>query len=197
MIEAKHYQCEDMCLKITHGLLTSCFCASPCRFGRKPVFFFTMVLQSVTALIQAASVSWVMFCVLNCLKGLGQVSNYGTSLILGETGSTCTSIGLKRVPTSISIPASSWTSEFNMSADSLIYMFMFSLILTVCLCSSSSSGSEMLGPSARIKFSLLAQGVCYGIGYALLPLFAFFIRSWRMLLVASAIPGLIYIPMWW
>ncbi|XP_036940942.1 solute carrier family 22 member 5-like [Acanthopagrus latus] len=110
------------------------------RFGRKPVFFFTMVLQSVTALIQAASVSWVMFCVLNCLKGLGQVSSYSTSLILG---------------------------------------------------------SEMLGPSARMKFGLLAQGVCYGIGYALLPLFAYFIRGWRMLLVASAIPGLIYIPMWW
>uniref|UniRef100_A0A671WWK3 Major facilitator superfamily (MFS) profile domain-containing protein n=1 Tax=Sparus aurata TaxID=8175 RepID=A0A671WWK3_SPAAU len=124
------------------GVLIGSFISGPIsdRFGRKPVFFITMVLQSVTALIQAASVSWVMFCVLNCLKGLGQVSSYGTSLILG---------------------------------------------------------SELLGPSARIKFSLLAQGVCYGIGYALLPLFAFFIRSWRILLVASAIPGLIYIPMWW
>ncbi|XP_073348149.1 organic cation/carnitine transporter 2-like [Pagrus major] len=124
------------------GVLIGSFISGPFsdRFGRKPVFFFTMILQSVTALIQAASVSWVMFCVLNCLKGLGQVSNYGTSLILG---------------------------------------------------------SEMLGQSARIKFSLLAQGLCYGIGYALLPLFAYFIRGWRMLLVASAIPGLIYIPMWW
>ncbi|XP_073347791.1 organic cation/carnitine transporter 2-like [Pagrus major] len=124
------------------GVMIGSFISGPFsdRFGRKPVFFFTMILQSVTALIQAASFSWVMFCVLNCLKGLGQVSNYGTSLILG---------------------------------------------------------SEMLGQSARIKFGLLAQGVCYAIGYALLPLFAYFIRGWRMLLVASAIPGLIYIPMWW
>lgn len=105
MIEAKCHQCEDVYVKITHALLTSCFGASPRRFGRKPVFFFTMVLQSVTALIQAASVSWVMFCVLNCLKGLGQVSSYSTSLILGERGSTHTSVGLKRVPTSLSTAA--------------------------------------------------------------------------------------------
>uniref|UniRef100_A0A3B4ZK55 Solute carrier family 22 member 5-like n=1 Tax=Stegastes partitus TaxID=144197 RepID=A0A3B4ZK55_9TELE len=110
------------------------------RFGRKPVFFFTMVLQTVTALIQAASVSWVMFCILNCLRGLGQISNYITSLVLG---------------------------------------------------------SEMLSPSARVSFTLLGHSLGFGIGYALLPLFAYFMRGWRMLLLAAAIPGFLFIPLWW
>ncbi|XP_033507203.1 organic cation/carnitine transporter 2-like [Epinephelus lanceolatus] len=110
------------------------------RFGRKPVFFATMALQTVTPLIQASSVSWVMFCVLNCLRGVGQISNYITSLVLG---------------------------------------------------------SEILRSRARMSFSLLGHSLGFGFGYALLPLFAFFIRGWRMLLVASAIPGFLFIPAWW
>ncbi|XP_074505836.1 organic cation/carnitine transporter 2-like [Sebastes fasciatus] len=110
------------------------------RFGRKPVFFFTMALQTVTALIQATSVSWLMFCILNCLRGLGQISNYVTSLVLG---------------------------------------------------------SEMLSQTARVTYALLGHCVGFGVGYALLPLFAYFIRGWRMLLVATAIPGFLFIPTWW
>uniref|UniRef100_UPI0037E9BFD7 organic cation/carnitine transporter 2-like n=1 Tax=Semicossyphus pulcher TaxID=241346 RepID=UPI0037E9BFD7 len=110
------------------------------RCGRKPVFFVTMVLQTVTALIQATSSSWVMFCVLNCVRGLSQISNYISSLILG---------------------------------------------------------SEMLSQSARVSYTLLGHSLGFGLGYALLPLIAYFIRGWRMLLVASAVPSLLFIPSWW
>ncbi|XP_070774910.1 organic cation/carnitine transporter 2-like [Enoplosus armatus] len=110
------------------------------QFGRKPVFFFTVILQTVTSLVQATSISWVMFCILNCLRGLGQISNYIASLILG---------------------------------------------------------SEVLSQSARVSYTLLGHSLGFGIGYALLPLFAYFIRGWRMLLVAAAIPGFLFIPMWW
>uniref|UniRef100_A0A3Q0SEB2 Major facilitator superfamily (MFS) profile domain-containing protein n=1 Tax=Amphilophus citrinellus TaxID=61819 RepID=A0A3Q0SEB2_AMPCI len=109
------------------------------RFGRKPVLFFTMVLQTVTALIQATSVTWVMFSILNCLRGLGQISSLIASLILG---------------------------------------------------------SEMLSQSVRVTYILLGHSLGFGIGYALLPLFAYFIRGWRMLLVAAAIPGFLFIPTW-
>ncbi|XP_031594078.2 solute carrier family 22 member 5-like isoform X1 [Oreochromis aureus] len=109
------------------------------RFGRKPVFFFTMILQTVTALIQVTSVSWIMFTILNCLRGLGQISNFVASLVLG---------------------------------------------------------SEMLSKSARVTYILLGHSLGFGFGYALLPLFAYFIRGWRMLLVAAALPGFLFIPMW-
>uniref|UniRef100_A0A669C8H8 Major facilitator superfamily (MFS) profile domain-containing protein n=1 Tax=Oreochromis niloticus TaxID=8128 RepID=A0A669C8H8_ORENI len=109
------------------------------QFGRKPVFFFTMILQTVTALIQVTSVSWVMFTILNCLRGLGQISNFVASLVLG---------------------------------------------------------SEMLSKSARVTYILLGHSLGFGFGYALLPLFAYFIRGWRMLLVAAALPGFLFIPMW-
>ncbi|CAK6952433.1 organic cation/carnitine transporter 2-like [Scomber scombrus] len=110
------------------------------RIGRKPVFFVTMALQTVTALIQATSVNWAMFCVLNCFRGLGQISNYLPSLILG---------------------------------------------------------SEMLSQSSRLSYTLLGHCLGFGIGYALIPLFAYFIRDWRMLLVATAVPGFLFIPTWW
>ncbi|XP_074545175.1 organic cation/carnitine transporter 2-like [Halichoeres trimaculatus] len=110
------------------------------RFGRKPMFFVTMLLQAVTALIQATSTSWTMFCIFNALRGLSQISNYITSLVLG---------------------------------------------------------SEMLSQSARVSFTLLGHSLGFGLGYALLPILAYFIRGWRMLLVASAIPSLLFIPSWW
>ncbi|XP_030621885.1 solute carrier family 22 member 4 [Chanos chanos] len=58
-------------------------------------------------------------------------------------------------------------------------------------------GCELLGKSSRVTFSTLGVCVFYGIGYALLPLFAYFIRSWRVLLAALSLPGLLYIPLWW
>ncbi|XP_067899885.1 organic cation/carnitine transporter 2-like isoform X2 [Heterodontus francisci] len=58
-------------------------------------------------------------------------------------------------------------------------------------------GSEILAKSIRIKYCTL--GVCnsYALGYMILPLVAYFIRSWRMLLFTLSLPGLLYIPLWW
>ncbi|XP_073077180.1 organic cation/carnitine transporter 2 isoform X3 [Manis javanica] len=42
-------------------------------------------------------------------------------------------------------------------------------------------------------------GVCifYAFGYMLLPLFAYFIRDWRMLLLALTMPGVLCAGLWW
>ncbi|MEE6479359.1 hypothetical protein FKM82_012231 [Ascaphus truei] len=58
-------------------------------------------------------------------------------------------------------------------------------------------GSEILGKSARIIFSTLGTCIFFAIGYMLLPLFAYFIRDWRTLLLALTFPGLLCIPLWW
>lgn len=56
------------------------------RFGRKPVLFTGLVLHGLIALVQAISVNWIMFCILNWLKGLSQT--YSMSLILGKRNTT-------------------------------------------------------------------------------------------------------------
>ncbi|XP_072791211.1 solute carrier family 22 member 4 isoform X1 [Taeniopygia guttata] len=58
-------------------------------------------------------------------------------------------------------------------------------------------GTEILGKSVRILFSTLGVCIFFAIGYMLLPLFAYFIRDWRMLLLALTVPGLFCIPLWW
>ncbi|XP_034039404.1 solute carrier family 22 member 5-like [Thalassophryne amazonica] len=108
-------------------------------FGRKPLFFSSLALQTVVTLIQAASGNWAMFCVLNFLRGISQIS-YITAVILG---------------------------------------------------------SEILNKSARVSYTLLGHDLGYGLGYALLPLLAFFIQEWRMLLVTAALPGFLFIALWW
>ncbi|XP_026515208.1 solute carrier family 22 member 5-like [Terrapene carolina triunguis] len=58
-------------------------------------------------------------------------------------------------------------------------------------------GTEILGKTVRIIFCTLGVCIFYAIGYMLLPLFAYFIRDWRMLLLALTLPGLLCIPLWW
>ncbi|XP_064528351.1 organic cation/carnitine transporter 2-like [Pseudopipra pipra] len=58
-------------------------------------------------------------------------------------------------------------------------------------------GTEILGKSIRVLFCTLGVCIFYAIGYMLLPLFAYFIRDWRMLLLALTLPGLLCIPLWW
>ncbi|XP_062976773.1 solute carrier family 22 member 4 [Elgaria multicarinata webbii] len=58
-------------------------------------------------------------------------------------------------------------------------------------------GTEILGKSVRIIFSTLGVCIFFAIGYMLLPLFAYFIRDWRMLLLALTVPGVCCVPLWW
>ncbi|XP_048399777.2 organic cation/carnitine transporter 2-like isoform X2 [Stegostoma tigrinum] len=110
------------------------------RFGRKVILFATMALQTGFSMIQAFSPNWEIFCFLNFLVGLGQISNYVAAFVLGL---------------------------------------------------------EVLGKSVRIMYCTLGVGISFAFGYMLLPLAAFFIRSWWALLLALSVPGPFYIPLWW
>uniref|UniRef100_A0A8C9Q9Y8 Solute carrier family 22 member 4 n=1 Tax=Spermophilus dauricus TaxID=99837 RepID=A0A8C9Q9Y8_SPEDA len=58
-------------------------------------------------------------------------------------------------------------------------------------------GTEILGKSVRIIFSTLGVCTFFAVGYMVLPLFAYFIRDWRMLLLALTVPGVLCVPLWW
>ncbi|OXB76679.1 UNVERIFIED_CONTAM: hypothetical protein H355_008718 [Colinus virginianus] len=58
-------------------------------------------------------------------------------------------------------------------------------------------GTEILGKSIRLLYCTLGVCIFYAFGYMVLPLFAYFIRDWRMLLLALTLPGLLFIPLWW
>uniref|UniRef100_A0AAY5E7W3 Major facilitator superfamily (MFS) profile domain-containing protein n=1 Tax=Electrophorus electricus TaxID=8005 RepID=A0AAY5E7W3_ELEEL len=57
-------------------------------------------------------------------------------------------------------------------------------------------GSEILPGAVRVFYSSLGITLFFSIGYMMLPLIAFLMRNWRMVLIALSIPGLIYIPLW-
>ncbi|KAG5844989.1 hypothetical protein ANANG_G00134010 [Anguilla anguilla] len=48
-----------------------------------------------------------------------------------------------------------------------------------------------------LAFSTVGMCAFYAVGYAVLPLCAYFIRSWRTLLLVLALPGFLYLPLWW
>ncbi|XP_062380656.1 solute carrier family 22 member 4-like [Sardina pilchardus] len=64
-------------------------------------------------------------------------------------------------------------------------------------CTAFILGAELLSKSARMSFGILGMCSCFAAGYAILPLFAYFIRSWRTLQLALSMVGLLYIPLWW
>ncbi|XP_018547581.1 solute carrier family 22 member 5 isoform X1 [Lates calcarifer] len=110
------------------------------RFGRKPVLFATMAVQTIFTFAEIFSPSWTVFSILLFISGLGQISNYVSAFVLG---------------------------------------------------------TEIFTGNTRVLFS--SMGVCLGFafGYMILPLFAYFLRDWRSLLLALSLPGLLYLPLWW
>ncbi|XP_033996513.1 solute carrier family 22 member 4-like isoform X1 [Trematomus bernacchii] len=109
------------------------------RFGRKPVLFATMAVQTLFSFIQVFSTSWTMFTILLFFNGLGQMSNFVAALVLG---------------------------------------------------------AEIFTGNVRVLYSSLGSCLGFAIGYMILPLAAYFLRDWKSLLLASSLPGLLYLPLW-
>ncbi|KAF1378330.1 hypothetical protein PFLUV_G00189420 [Perca fluviatilis] len=53
------------------------------RFGRKPVFFATLAVQTLFSFVTIFSPSWTVFFILFFTSGLGQFSNYVSAIVLG------------------------------------------------------------------------------------------------------------------
>ncbi|XP_038564889.1 solute carrier family 22 member 5-like isoform X1 [Micropterus salmoides] len=110
------------------------------RFGRKPVLFLTMAVQTMFTFAEIFSPSWTVFAILFFINGLGQCSNYVSAFVLG---------------------------------------------------------TEILTGDVRVLFSSMGVGLGFVFGYMMLPLFAYFFRAWKSLLLALSVPGLLYPTLWW
>ncbi|KAM6906976.1 organic cation/carnitine transporter 2-like isoform 1-T2 [Xenentodon cancila] len=115
----------------------------------------------------------------------GQLSDrYGRKLVMFVT------IALQTVATFIQVFSPSWTvfcAVFFVVGMGQISNYVAAFVL----------GTEILGPRVRTIFSTAGVCVFFAVGYMLLPLLAFFIRDWRMLLLSLVLPGCLCMPFWW
>uniref|UniRef100_A0AAV2J745 Major facilitator superfamily (MFS) profile domain-containing protein n=1 Tax=Knipowitschia caucasica TaxID=637954 RepID=A0AAV2J745_KNICA len=58
-------------------------------------------------------------------------------------------------------------------------------------------GAEILIGRARVMFTTLGMGLSFATGYMMVPLLAYFLRNWKYLQMALALPSLLYLPFWW
>ncbi|KAG8008534.1 Solute carrier family 22 member 5 [Nibea albiflora] len=76
-------------------------------------------------------------------------------------------------------------------------IYQSTIVSETYICTALSAGTETLTGNVRVLFSSLGVCLCFAIGYMVLPLLAYFLRDWKSLLLAVALPGLLYIPLWW
>uniref|UniRef100_H3D9T5 Solute carrier family 22 member 21 n=1 Tax=Tetraodon nigroviridis TaxID=99883 RepID=H3D9T5_TETNG len=130
--------------------------------------------------------SSVFFCgVLSGAFICGQLADrFGRKIIL------FVGLGIHSISTFLLVFSPSWT----------FFCCMYFLVGLGNSSSYSSTfvlGTELLAPRYRKTFATLGVNLGFAVGYMMLPLLAFLIRDWRMLLVALALPNLLYIPLWW
>ncbi|KAM6907200.1 solute carrier family 22 member 4-like [Xenentodon cancila] len=58
-------------------------------------------------------------------------------------------------------------------------------------------GAEILTGNIRVLYSSLGTCLGFAVGYMILPIFAYFLRDWKSLLLALSVPCLVYTPLWW
>ncbi|KAJ8276709.1 hypothetical protein COCON_G00084610 [Conger conger] len=114
----------------------------------------------------------------------GQLSDrFGRKIVLFAT------IGVQTLFTFIQLLSTSWlifTALFFFVGMGGISTFVVAFV----------QGMEILTPRIRTIYSTVGITIFFVIGYMLLPLAAYFIRDWRMLLIAINVPGLFYFPLW-
>ncbi|XP_041808310.1 solute carrier family 22 member 5 [Chelmon rostratus] len=115
----------------------------------------------------------------------GQLSDrYGRKIVLFVT------MAVQTVFTFIQVFSPSWTmfcAVFFVVGVGQISNYVAAFVL----------GTEILGQRVRTIYSTAGVTLFFGLGYMLLPLFAFFIRDWRMLLLGLSLPGFLSVPLWW
>ncbi|XP_028321854.1 solute carrier family 22 member 4-like isoform X2 [Gouania willdenowi] len=115
----------------------------------------------------------------------GQLSDrYGRKIVLFAC------LGIQAVFTLIQLFSSSWTMF-------CIIHFVVGIGQVSNFVAAFVLGTEILSPRVRTVFSTLGMSVFFGFGYMMLPVAAYFIRDWRMLLVGLALPCLLLMPLWW
>ncbi|CAL8365563.1 unnamed protein product [Lota lota] len=58
-------------------------------------------------------------------------------------------------------------------------------------------GTELFNPTVRTVFSTVGSCLFFGVGYMLIPLMAYYIRDWRMLILTFNTPTVLYVLFWW
>lgn len=53
------------------------------RYGRKPVLFITLAVQTIFTVVLIFAPSWTAFAILYFIGGMGQMANYVAAFVLG------------------------------------------------------------------------------------------------------------------
>uniref|UniRef100_A0A8C2ZR70 Solute carrier family 22 member 21 n=1 Tax=Cyclopterus lumpus TaxID=8103 RepID=A0A8C2ZR70_CYCLU len=115
----------------------------------------------------------------------GQLSDrYGRKIVLFVT------LAMQTLFTLIQVFSPSWTvfcATFFVIGVGQISNYMAAFVL----------GTEILGRGVRTAFSTAGVSLFFGAGYMVLPLFAYFLRDWRKLVLGLSLPGFLFVPLWW
>lgn len=138
------------------------------RYGRRPIFFSSLVLQVVGGILAAIAPEFISFVIARMLVGATTSGVFLVAYVIGKI--------LHFV---------------------LCFHFMHTSTFKILLLSFNFLAAlEMVGSSKRLIAGTVCQ-MFFSFGYMLTALVAYLITDWRHLQIALTLPGLAFLCYWW
>ncbi|CAG2054853.1 unnamed protein product, partial [Timema podura] len=173
------------------------------RFGRRPIFFTSLIIQSIAGIGAALMPNALTFGIARFIIGLTASALYIASFILAvrdelptvlsahENSSFC---WLAWRPLSLTFSCANGKLPFFPLDKARRQWRVFNRV--VPWSEASLETLELVGPSKRL-FAAMTYAYFFTTGYVLSALFSYLLNNWRYLQVAMTVPGLFLLTYWW
>ncbi|KAL2741352.1 organic cation transporter protein-like isoform X1 [Vespula maculifrons] len=151
------------------------------KFGRRPIFFLSLVIQLAGGILVAIVPEFISYVIFRLIVGSTTSGVFLVAYVIGKEY--------------VSLESAKCTDR-SVADDNAKYLYLIEMHQNEYLRTHIQNALEMVGPKKRLVAGVGCQ-LFFTTGYILTAGFAYLITDWRMLQVAITIPSIAFLLYWW